>query len=84
MPNKKSNGIEDYFIQSNDLYQNLLIEWMEYMVDLSINEETVHWCGYSMHNLAQPFLEFQKYVLAENVMFVNYIADISGELTNKY
>jgi len=52
MPNKISNGVEDYFILSDDLYQTLLVEWVEYMVDVSLNEETVHWCGYSKQLLA--------------------------------
>lgn len=84
MPNKISNGVEDYFILSDDLYQTLLVEWVEYMVDVSLNEETVHWCGYSKQLLAQPFLMFQKYVLAENQVYANYIANITQQYKNKH
>jgi hypothetical protein len=47
IPSKRSNGVEDFFQKDPDLYLTILIEYMEYMIDLSINEETVHWCGHS-------------------------------------
>lgn len=47
IPSKRSNGVEDFFQKDQDLYLTILIEYMEYMIDLSINEETVHWCGHS-------------------------------------
>lgn len=46
-PFKISNGIEEFFEKDLELYQTILIQYMEYMVDLSINQETVHWCGHS-------------------------------------
>lgn len=52
---------------------------MEYMIDLSINEETVHWCGHSEQILSEPYLSFEKYVLAENKMYLNYIRNLSTD-----
>ena len=46
-PFKISNGVEEFFEKDLELYQTILIQYMEYMVDLSINQETVHWCGHS-------------------------------------
>lgn len=44
--------METFFEQDEDQYQSIMIEYMEYMVDLSINEETVHWCGHSQQVLS--------------------------------
>lgn len=46
-PFKISNGVEEFFEKDLELYQTILIQYMEYMIDLSINQETVHWCGHS-------------------------------------
>lgn len=50
------------------------------MVDLSINEETVHWCGHSEQILSEPYLSFEKYVLAENKMYLSYLRDLVPDL----
>jgi hypothetical protein len=38
--------------------QIILIEYLELLVDLSINEETVHWCGHSQQTLSEPYYSF--------------------------
>ena len=37
IPHKVCNGVEDFFEKDQDLYQSITIEFIEYMVDLSIN-----------------------------------------------
>lgn len=46
---------------------------MEYMIDLSINEETVHWCGHSEQQLSEPFAKLEKYLLDNNQKFLIYL-----------
>ena len=53
------------------------------MVDLSINEETVHWCGHSQQVLSEPYASFEKYVLAENKMYVNYVRELVTDLKER-
>lgn len=53
---------------------------MEYMVDLSINEQSVHWCGHSQHSMSQPFLGFQDYLLAQNQTYTKYIISMTTDI----
>lgn len=79
-PSQISNGVEDFFQQDPEQYQIILVEFAQYLIDLSINQENVHWCGHSEQILSQPYKSFEKYILAENKMYLNYIRDsISGK-----
>ena len=49
------------------------------MVDLSINEETVHWCGHSNQPLSDPFLSSEKVILKENQGYPNYTTRLQNE-----
>ena len=33
------------------MYETLAKDYIEYMVDISINEYNVHWCGHSQHSI---------------------------------
>ena len=35
------------------------MEYNEYLVDLSINEISVHWCGYSMHPMQSIYMDYE-------------------------
>lgn len=39
--------IEGFFDDNLEMYQVLAKDYLEYSVDMSINEITVHWCGHS-------------------------------------
>ena len=83
IPNCTSNGVEDFFQNNKELYNIILIEYMEYMIDLSINEETVHWCGHSEQPLSEPFNSFEKEILAENKKYLNYLRTLQENTLNK-
>lgn len=38
----------------------LVMEFNEYLVDVSVNEQTVHWCGHSSHQLEEPYLAYEQ------------------------
>ncbi len=42
------------------------MEFNEYLVDVSVNEQTVHWCGHSSHQLEQPYLNYEALLLQLN------------------
>lgn len=42
------------------------MEFNEYLVDVSVNEQTVHWCGHSSHQLEQPYLIYEALLLELN------------------
>lgn len=39
------------------------MEFNEYLVDISVNEQTVHWCGHSDHQMEQPYLDYESSVI---------------------
>lgn len=41
----------------------------DYMIDMSINEQSVHWCAHTKQVLSNPFNEFEKQVLDSNIKF---------------
>ena len=49
---EETNGgleLEGFFRNNEEIYQVLTKDYLEYSVDLSINENTVHMCGHSEH-----------------------------------
>jgi hypothetical protein len=46
------------------------MEFNEYLVDISVNEQTVHWCGHSNHTLEQPYLDYEQAVLSMSRAFL--------------
>lgn len=53
-----ASPIEDVFDEDPSLYQQIIKEYIEYVVDISINEYSVHWCGHSGHLMHVPYQEF--------------------------
>ena len=71
-----SNGLEDFFAHNHEQYITILIEYLEYMVDLSVNEETVHWCGHSSQPLSKPYVTFEKELLVLHQDFLKYLRNL--------
>lgn len=44
------------------------------MMDLSLDEVTVNWCGYSKQRLGVPYNEYEHRTLVINYAFVNELA----------
>ena len=55
--------IEAFFDENPDLYKQLIKEYTEYFMDISINEYSVHWCGHSRHHLHLPYQDFQQLII---------------------
>jgi ABC-type proline/glycine betaine transport system ATPase subunit len=54
------------------------------MIDLSINEETVHWCGHSEHKLSRPFNDFVSSFLSYNSNFYQHLDNhVLSDVTQK-
>jgi hypothetical protein len=51
------------FLEDHDFVHQLLKEYVEYMVDISINEDSVHWCGHSDHEMHVPYQEYSQVVV---------------------
>jgi methionine aminopeptidase len=51
--------LEEYFETDKELYKQLIQEYMEYTIDISVNEYSVHWCGFSSHELHVPYKDFE-------------------------
>jgi hypothetical protein len=55
-----------FFDAHPENYEMLVMEFNEYLVDVSVNEQTVHWCGHSRHQLEQPYLRYEQLLLQLN------------------
>lgn len=55
-----------FFDRHPENYEMLVMEFNEYLVDVSVNEQTVHWCGHSRHQLQQPYLKYEQQLLELN------------------
>ena len=75
----EGRGIEEYFECNPDMYEIIESEFMEYLVDVSVNEHTVHWCGHSEHALEEPYLEFESFFLTYNQRFYEHLAGAVGQ-----
>ncbi len=54
------------------------------MVDISINQQTVHWCDYSTHLLEKPYREFEDIFAAYNREYYKEVAcDFQKEIIVK-
>ncbi len=70
--------METYFENNQDMYEALAKDYIEYMVDISMNEFNVHWCGHSDHciknyPLFKPFLQG---IVEETSTFYRFIEQI--------
>ena len=61
--------LESFFQNNEEIYQVLAKDYLEYSVDMSINEINFHWCGHSEHvigyfptyqQVATPFMSSSK------------------------
>lgn len=60
---KIGNGaseVSTFFDANPDNYEMVVMEFNDYLVDISVNEQTVHWCGHSTHQLEQPYLDYEE------------------------
>ena len=51
---KLGNGASEvglFFDGHPENYEIVVMEFNEYLVDISVNEQTVHWCGHSAQQL---------------------------------
>ena len=56
------------------------MEFNEYLVDISVNEQTVHWCGHSGHQLEQPYLAYEQRLVELNAEYLNsWLLEVGGE-----
>jgi len=47
------------------------MEFNDYLVDISVNEQTVHWCGHSDHQLEQPYLDYETAAVKSTLDFIS-------------
>jgi hypothetical protein len=47
--NEQRIEMEVYFEDNLEMYETLAKDYIEYMVDILVNEYSVHWCGHSEH-----------------------------------
>ena len=50
------------------------MDFNEYLIDISINEQTVHWCGHSDHQLEQPYLNYEQTVIEVSIDFLKSLS----------
>ena len=74
----KEKSVEGFFEQNSDLYEVVAKDFLEYVLDVSVNEFSVHWCGSSTQkfNPNAPFLSFQKAFLIYNAEYTNNLAKV--------
>lgn len=69
--------MEDILNEDPTIYSQLLKEYIEYIVDISINEYSVHWCGHSDHIMHIPYQEFDKMVVENYQTYIDRIQQIA-------
>ena len=69
----ENTGIEGYFEKNPELYEQISRDYVEYIMDLSVNELTVHWCGHSQHDVQEPYLELEDAFLEYNEKYYSYL-----------
>ena len=55
-------------------------DYREYLVDLSLNEMRVHWCGHTNHSIGKPYLQFEEELLKQNCNYFHHLAQIFSNL----
>lgn len=58
------------------------MEFNDYLVDISVNEQTVHWCGHSQHQLEQPYLDYEQALMKMSHEYIASVVD-SGQPLSK-
>lgn len=72
--------LEEYFESDGWLYKQLIQEYMEYKVDISVNEYSVHWCGFSSHDLHLPYRDFEALFLPHFTNYLRKVLDIARDI----
>ena len=59
--------IEGFFEDNIEMYEILVKDYIDYVIDLSMNEYNVHWCGHSQHAIRNypQFRYFNESVIIE-------------------
>lgn len=66
------------FFDSNlENYEIVVMEFNDYLVDISVNEQTVHWCGHSDHQMERPYLDYESSLIDISKQFIQSL--IKGE-----
>lgn len=56
------------------------MDFISYLVDLSVNESTVHWCGHSdQHLMGDYYRVFEDNILKLNQDFMEYLCKLVEE-----
>lgn len=56
------------------------MEFNEYLIDISVNEQTVHWCGHSNHQLEEPYLAYEQKLVELNAEYMrSLLEDVGSE-----
>lgn len=50
---------------------------MEYKIDISVNEYSVHWCGFSQHQLHVPYKDFEALFLPNFCTYLRKVLDVA-------
>lgn len=79
--NESRVELEEFFESNEELYEVITKDYLEYMVDVSVNQFSVHRCGHSRHAIAQHplFLPFKDALLHETSLFHAFIKHILYE-----
>ena len=79
--NPKQSGtnaeIEDIISEEMDV---LVREYSDYMMDMSIDQCTVNWCGHTQQRLNFPFQEFSNSLMEHNYKLIKYLLDLGPDL----
>lgn len=73
--------LQEYFEQDTNLNKQIIQEFMEYKIDISINQYTVHWCGSSKHDLHLPYKNFEGEFMLQFDKYLRKIVKITKEIT---
>lgn len=83
---KWGNGaseLSSFFDEHPENYETVVMEFNDYLVDISVNEQTVHWCGHSKHQMEEPYLEYEDAVVEMSLNFLSSLARSSGQELSK-
>jgi hypothetical protein len=69
--------LEGYFEDDGGLYKQLIQEYMEYKIDISVNEYSVHWCGFSEQELHIPYRDFETHFIPNFADYLRRLLEVA-------
>lgn len=72
--------LEEQLEGEPSLYRQLIQEYMEYTIDISVNEYSVHWCGHSQHRLHVPFTHFEALLLPHFRIYLRQLLETAHQV----